>query len=160
MESASTGEGNIVLQDHYRNSHLRHVRNTANRPLYQKLDVNAIGVDFDHQYERISQESSDNNQPYHGYLQLPEFNKENIESDSHDYLKLHGSVKTNQRPGTGDFDPINFNHIKDDSQIKNSNGSKRVGHVIALDSIRLNENIYTEIEETAFSSNVSKSIWI
>ncbi|CAG2215459.1 unnamed protein product [Mytilus edulis] len=100
MESANTGEESIVMQDHYRNSHLRHVRNTANRPLYQKLDVNAIGVDFDHQYDCISQEPSDNNQPYHGYLQLPEFNKENIESDSHDYLKLHGSVKTNQRPGT------------------------------------------------------------
>lgn len=158
MESSNTGEGSIAMQDHYRNSQLRHVRNTANRLLYQTFDVNAIDVDFYHQYDRISQEPSDNNQPYHGYLQLPDLNKENIESDSHDYLKLHGSVKTNERPGNGEFDPKNLNHLKDDPQIKHSNGSDRERDIIALDSIRLNENIYTEIEETAFSSNVSKSI--
>lgn len=158
MESSDAGEGSTEMKDYYRNSQLGQVRNTANRPVYQKLDVNAIGVDFYHQYDRISQEPSDNNQPYHGYLQLPEFNKENIENYSHDYLKLHGSVNTNERPGNGEFDPTNLNHIKDDSQIKNLNSSKRERDIIALDSIRLNENIYAEIEETAFSSNVSKSI--
>ncbi|XP_052103566.1 hemicentin-1-like [Mytilus californianus] len=142
MELSHAGESST---DYNQTSHTLDGQNTAQRRVYQQINRNAASVDFENKYDQLSPRTIVKTQSHHEYLQLPELSNTDMGSDNikHDYLRVYGSVKTNQLPIRQD-DSLHKNNA--DTENKHMNRSEQ--DIIEFDSIRLHENTYDEIDDT------------
>ncbi|XP_071163004.1 uncharacterized protein [Mytilus edulis] len=112
----------------------------------QNIKVNSISVNIN-QFEELSTGTIEETQSDHGYLQLPEFINEKIESN-HDYLKVNGSAKTHQRSIIGSDKLSDFPNGQHAGKGNESDDITKKD-TTALNAVRVNEEIYSEVDDDA-----------
>lgn len=136
MDLPHSGESS---RGYYQSSH------TAQHHIQNKK-VNSISVNIN-QFEELSTGTIEETHSDHGYLQLPEFINEKIESN-HDYLKVNGSAKTHQRPIIGSDKLLDFPNGQHAGKGNESDDTIKKD-TTALNAVRVNEEIYSEVDDAA-----------
>lgn len=137
MDFPHTGE---INKGYFQKNHTLNIGNTAQRH-DQNIYSNFIRVD------ELSTGTIGETQSDHGFLQLPEFINENIESNT-DFLKVNVSAKIHQPPFTRSVKLSNFPHGHYRG-IGNDPGDAVTKDTPAINAFPVNEEIYAEVDNVA-----------